>query len=357
MGTLDWSRHALRSLVALNDGPWRWKQGIQAGLAAGIPLTLFTLTGHQADGLIAMLGAFTALYTAYLPLVERLRVLPFIATGLVVAAAIGATTSGSIWTTVLGLLLVAILAVSLAFGLGVGPPGPMMFVLVAGVAGHITAPASLGGVGADSARIILLIAIGAFSAYLIVVAPLALPFVLRQQPPSRPSRVLLSFAQLDDIARTLMIRILLAVTVTSIFSVPLGVPRAYWAIMTAGVLLQTGHTLQVPTRRAIQRVVGTLIGVAIFSLLGRADPGEMQLVLTVAICQCMTEVVIVRNYGLGMLFITPLALTISTTASDVDAATISMDRILATILGAAIALGVLYVSEWCRSRSKIPRGL
>ncbi|HWV23902.1 MAG TPA: FUSC family protein, partial [Thermomicrobiales bacterium] len=154
----------------------------------------------------------------------------------------------------------------------------------------------------------------------------------------------------DDVSKIIMSRVVLAVTLSSLISIPLGMSHAYWVIMTAGVLLQTGHTLDVPTIRAIQRVVGTLLGGVIFSLLSRLHPSGFEIVVIVALGQCLTEVVIVRNYGLGLLFITPLALTIATANRTAHPLAVSEDRILDTLLGAAIALTVLYGTEWLRSR-------
>jgi hypothetical protein len=47
------------------------------------------LAGHLSLGLIASLGAFTALYGTTMPLRVRLRALPFVAAGFVVASVLG----------------------------------------------------------------------------------------------------------------------------------------------------------------------------------------------------------------------------------------------------------------------------
>lgn len=324
--------------------------GIQAGLANGIPLLLFTMADRQEDGLVAILGAFTALYFARFSMIDRVRTMPFIAAGFSLAAAIGTFTSGAVWSTMIALIVVGAIACLAAFSLGIGPPGPMMFVLVVGVSGHITAPPHLGGGDADPLRTTLLVTLGAFSAYLIVIAPLALPFVRRRQGPPTPFPMLLSFSPFDHTSKVIVSRVLLAVTAASLFSIPLGVPRAYWVIMTAGVVLQTGHTLRTPTMRAVQRVIGTLVGVAIFGLLSLTEPSGLQVIIIVAVLQFLVETVIVRNYGLGLMFITPVALTISTSVGNVDAPTIIELRVGDTILGAIIALVVLYGIEWLRTR-------
>lgn len=343
-------RSTLRSLFRLNDGPWRWSVGIQAGLASGIPLATFTIAGQQSGGLIATLGTFTALYCAQHRLVDRFRALPFVAVGFITASAIGTLTSANVWSTVFGLILVAAIACTLTLNVALGPPGPMMYVLVAGVSGHLAAPVSHGGAGNNRLVVPLLVAIGAFSAYLIVIAPLASPSIRRKHTTPSTIREIFPFRWFDNVTRIIVTRVLLSVTIASAFSIPLGVPHVYWVIMTAGVLLQTGHTLRIPTIRALQRVGGTILGVGAFSLLAMTNPSGFWIVVVVAALQFAVEVVIVRNYGLGLMFITPVALTISTAVGTTGVLVVGADRIIDTILGAGIAMIVLYASEWIRTR-------
>lgn len=66
-------RNVLRSLVAVNEGPGRWRVGLEAGLATAVPLGLLTFFGYQSLGLIASLGSFTALFFGRLPRLERAK--------------------------------------------------------------------------------------------------------------------------------------------------------------------------------------------------------------------------------------------------------------------------------------------
>jgi hypothetical protein len=59
---------------------------------------------------------------------------------------------------------------TIAFGVGLGPPGPMQFVLVAGVSGHLAALTRFNTASFDVFAIPALVAAGAFSAYLLVIA-------------------------------------------------------------------------------------------------------------------------------------------------------------------------------------------
>ena len=84
-GTSRW-QCALQKLFALKEGAWRWSAGVQAAFANTLPMASFALAGHLSLGLIASLGAFTALYGTTMPLRVRLRALPFVAAGFVVAS-------------------------------------------------------------------------------------------------------------------------------------------------------------------------------------------------------------------------------------------------------------------------------
>jgi Fusaric acid resistance protein-like len=338
-------RPALRGLVSLNNVPWRWSAGVQAGVAMGAPLAAFTLAGHQPLGLIAVLGAFTALYCANLLLEKRVVALPFVGAGFVVASVFGVLGSATAWLSVASLILVAVLASSLAFRVSLGPPGPMQFVLVAGISAHVAAPASLGGAALNGALIPVLVAVGAMSAYLLVVAPLILPAVRRRRGQGVRLRQAFSLASLDRETTIITARVVAAVTVAGVVSLPLGVNRAYWVIMVAGAVLQASHVRRLTVIRTVQRVLGTIVGVILFALLTWLHPSGLWLVGVLALLQFAIEVVVGRNYGLALIFITPLALTISAVTGMDDPIGLAGERIGDTLLGALIALAVLWISE------------
>ena len=157
-------RHTVQSLISLNEAPWRWSAGVQAAIVTGVPLTVFAVAGYQSLGLIAVLGAFTALYCANLHLSGRLSALPLVGAGSVIASVLGVLCAANAWLTIACLIIVAVLACTIAFWVDLGPPGPMQFVLVTGISGHIAAPAELGGASVNGPVIPLLVAVGAISA-------------------------------------------------------------------------------------------------------------------------------------------------------------------------------------------------
>ena len=85
-----------------------------------------------------------------------------------------------------------------------------------------------------------------------------------------------------------------------------------------------------------------LLTAAPLLLLG-LDP--VPLVLVVVVLQVVTELVVGRNYGIAMLFITPMALLMGQLGSSQDAAGLLLDRGVETLLGVVVALAVIAVEH------------
>lgn len=342
-------RRSTQGVLGLSEAPWRWSAGVRAAIATGGPLAAFALAGHASAGLVAALGAFTALYGASLPPAGRLTVLPWVGAGFVAASALGVLCAGGPLLAAAGLVAAALVAGPLAFRVRLGPPGPMMFMLVAGISGHVAGP---GGAAMGGPLVPALVAVGALAAYALVIAPLALPSVRRQGTGPPGGAGALAPAPLDREARIILARIVAAVALAGLVSLPLGVNRAYWVAMVAGSVLQASHVRRLALVRIAQRVLGTVLGLGLFGVLAWARPGGVWLAGTVALLQFAVEVVVARNYGLGLVFITPLALTISAAGGGDDPLWLAGERVGGTLLGAGVALAVL----WAGDRAAAVRG-
>jgi hypothetical protein len=346
-------RSTLRSLLALNDGPWRWAVGRDAGLAMGLPLVAFTLAGQQQLGMIASLGAFTALYAAPLRRIDRLSVLPFVMIGFVVSAWIGVLASSDATLSIVALIAITIVGCLLSIGFELGPPGPLLFVLVTGVTNQVAAATRSAGL-IDIDSIPLLVASGAMLAYLVVIAPLALPAVRKHEGPSAGLRTVFPAFRLDVTARLIAGRIIAAAIIAGVLSSPLNTRRTYWVVMTAIAVLQASHVRRITWLRAVHRIVGTALGIGAFGLLSMAQPEGYALIAVIVLLQAAIEIVVTRNYGLALVFITPLALTIATAAHTGETLITVRERMFDTLLGAAIALAVLWISEWLQGNKIEP---
>ena len=338
-------RADFRSLFELHPSPSRWPIALQAAVAIGIPTVGFALAGRSDLGLLASTGGFLALYLAGRSRRERAAKLPFIALGLIASASLGVLASGDPLLSLLAVFVIAVVSATLCLGLSVGPPGALFFVLIGGVATHLAGPTGIGGAGIDGGLVVGLLVLGCAISYLVVLAPLLRPAVRRRDAALHEARQPLAFV-MDGISRTILIRLALASAIAVAVAAPLGLPRAYWVVLTVVVILQNGHTVRLSALRGVHRVLGTFVGLGLFALIALLGPGGLVLAFVLMALQFVVEMVVVRNYGLALIFITPLAMLISTQGGHVEE--IVGDRVLDTLIGTAIALAVLFASVLLR---------
>ncbi|MET8244193.1 FUSC family protein [Streptomyces sp. NPDC005202] len=118
-------------------------------------------------------------------------------------------------------------------------------------------------------------------------------------------------------------------------SLALGVGRPYWALVTAASLYQANVTLT--WRRGVQRVVGNFVGVLVFAaVVPLAHAGAAALVLCCLAFNFGAEALIGRNYWLGSVCVTPMALLITEFAGYHEPGELITERALDTLVGALV---------------------
>ncbi len=249
----------------------------------------------------------------------------------------GIISSGRVVTSIIALLVIAIAAAVIFLGFGVGPPGVLFPVLVGGVASHLAAPVALGGAAVNGWLVLGMIATGSVIAYAVVVAPLVVPRVRTTDADLPGQRLGFSFDQQTSV---ILIRIVIAALIAAAIAAPLGIHRAYWVTLTIVAILQNGHRVRLTALRGIHRLLGTLVGVGLFALIELTGPRGWGVVVVLVILQFLVEIVVIRNYGLALVLISPLALTISAQGAATPSSLV-MDPVIDTVIGAGIAMIVL----------------
>ncbi|CAM5337366.1 FUSC family protein [Streptomyces abikoensis] len=120
-------------------------------------------------------------------------------------------------------------------------------------------------------------------------------------------------------------------------SLACGVGHPYWAVVTAASVVQAAS---VPSwHRALQRVLGNLLGVLLFAaLVPLVRTGAVAMVLTALALQAGAEALISRNYWLGTVCVTPMALLLTEFGGSHPARELVGDRWTDTLVGAATGL-------------------
>ncbi|MFF5498473.1 FUSC family protein [Streptomyces aquilus] len=139
-------------------------------------------------------------------------------------------------------------------------------------------------------------------------------------------------------------------------SLALGVGRPYWALVTAASLYQANLTLT--WSRGVQRVVGNLAGVLLFAaVVPLAHLGPAALVLVCLAFNFGAEALIGRNYWLGSVCVTPMALLITEFAGLQEPGRLITERVVDTLVGALVGFGAAVAVTNRRAGSRIERTL
>jgi uncharacterized membrane protein YccC len=139
----------------------------------------------------------------------------------------------------------------------------------------------------------------------------------------------------DSLIGRFALRVAVVTTLAVALTEQLELKRGYWVTITVIVILQpyTGVTLN----RAVQRVLGTVLGGLLAAALGATfhDPRAILVIATVFVACCVALLPV--NYGAFSVFLTPtFVLLAEASAGDWH---LAETRVLNTLLGGALALG------------------
>lgn len=329
---------AVRSLVQLPPGPGpRLAIAVRAAVSIAVPFGVLTLLGHEGIGLQTAAGAFVALFAAGAAAGERAKVLPIVGAALLACAALGTILTPWPWLLTAGLVVVAVGSAALAFAYRLGPPGPVFFVLIFGLAANITGVVDGERITPPSTFLCAL-AGGMVFSYLVALTPLVRRS--ERERPVRPLREVLPGPWLGRGEQQLVLRIALVAVLGAAISVWLLDPhRAYWTV-SAGVAVVGLSAVRLHSfGRGLHRTVGTVLGAAVYLAIAPLAQVPIALVLLFPLLQFMIEIVVVRNYALALVFITPLVLLLTSAATgNADLFGTAGERVLDTLIGSLIAM-------------------
>ncbi|KJC63413.1 FUSC family protein [Agreia bicolorata] len=331
-----------RQLVAFGPHGGAHTVAVRAGISMAVPLIALWLTDHLDLSLYAAFGAFTALYGRNHSHLPRLRMQSLAAAMMVSAVVIGTTVGvfgAREWIVVPVVAVVAALVTIFSNAADLHPPGALFATFaVAACASVPSTPASIGlalTVASASAAISLAVGVIGFVHPSARLRPRSTFSVSFRDAMERPENV-------STIAR-LVIGILIAGAIPTI----VGVGHPYWA-MVAVVAALSGPDATARLVRAGHRILGTIIGLGLAALLFAADLPAPATIAVVVVLQMTAELFIGRNYGLTMVFVTPLALCMIELAHTVDGGALITDRLIETVFGAVV--GIVLTLLW-RPRS------
>ena len=118
----------------------------------------------------------------------------------------------------------------------------------------------------------------------------------------------------------------------------------YWA-MVASVVPLVGHTTRHRVQRGMHRVLGTVVGLVLMALVVLMNPPLWILMVLIGFFQFLAELLVMRNYFMAQIFITPLALVGVSVATGLSTA-VMYDRMVETIIGSIIGVLGVVLGSW-----------
>lgn len=125
-----------------------------------------------------------------------------------------------------------------------------------------------------------------------------------------------------------------------------GLGRGYWAVAAAVLMLYQGLDWTRSLQRGLERTLGTFTGLGLAAALLLLRPQGPALAALVAALQFVIEIIVMRNYALATVFITPIALVIAEAAApSTDLGLLLFDRGFDTLVGCVVGLAVLFATS------------
>ncbi|MDQ0189026.1 FUSC family protein [Alicyclobacillus cycloheptanicus] len=305
-----------------------WGKAAVASLTMGICMLAGAVLGHVEWGMLATTGGFASLYVHNESYRVRAWKLPLVTLGLAASLGLATLFAGHLWTLTCTLVLVSMAGTLVAGVLRLPPPGGYFFVLVCALGTGL--PVAPGQVGLR----VGLSLVGGAIAWLIAMAACLLSSLRGLEPPVQAPA---ARAPVRSVLPAVL-RIGVGVLVATAIAAWLGNPRPYWVPLTCASVLQ-GATMVATMHRTIQRAAGTALGVLVAGAILALHPPVWCLIVCLMAFQCIAEIMIVRNYGLAVIAITPLPLILIESGYPTMKAGILVNaRLLDTLLGCAIGI-------------------
>jgi uncharacterized membrane protein YccC len=321
-------RDQVKSLIEIKKTERLWHFPLLAGICIGICLFIGWYFEKPAYGNLASIGALVILYFTQAPLAKRMIHLCVCAFGFALAFALGSILSFNPYVSAIALGLIAFLSHLVTSYFDIPPPRNFFFIMIGAVA--ISLPFEAEAIPMR----VGLVSMGAMLAVLL--AFFYSVFIAKKVEPPRVRSVLRK-KRYTHIAESLIIAF--AMFFALLIANFLDMKSAYWIPVSTLAIMQ-GKDLLHARQRNLHRIVGTFIGMGLTWLILILEPKGIALVFIIAGLQFVVEMIVVRNYGLAVIFITPLTIFLAENSAGMNISVNELmeARILDTVIGSLIGL-------------------
>lgn len=329
-----WSRFQARiraelgHLATIHASDRRWPMPFCAALASGLPLLIGAGFEHLDYGLVSSLGGLLFLYLPNTPLSHRMVALMACAFGMSACYALGLLSHFLPLLLVPVLTFIAVVLTMVCRFYALGPPGSLFFMMAAAIGAY--SPIELEALP----LCVGLLTMGCLLAALIAFFYSLYILRLEDAPPLKPlPPASFDIVVFDSIVIGLFVGLSLALAQAA------QLERAYWVPVSCLAVIQ-GVSLRAVWTRQVHRIAGTAIGLLLAWALLALPLGPWGICLLMIALTFAIEVLVVRHYGLAVIFITPLTILLAEAArlGKGSADALLRARLLDTVLGSMVGL-------------------
>lgn len=320
--------HRFQYLLEFKQTERKWHFPFLAALCIGSCLFIGYFLGKPNYGALSSLGALMILYFTSAPITQRMIHLTICAFGIVFSFTVSSFFGFNIYFAALSVAIVSFLAHFISSYFKIPPPGNFFFIMVAAMASTYKF---------DLELIPLRVGLVAMGAILSCsFAFLYSVFVEKSEVVTIPRRTF-NKRRYTKFVESTIIGFFMALTL--IIGHLLDFKNTYW-ISIATVAIIQGRNFEHVRQRNMHRILGTFIGIGLVWLILLFNPEKITMIIIITVLQFVIELLVVRNYGLAVVFITPLTILLAETASDVhhNVEHLMQARLLDTIIGSLLGL-------------------
>ncbi|MDO6563176.1 FUSC family protein [Amphritea sp. 1_MG-2023] len=335
---------SIQPLLALSDHKRPLGFLIVSALSVGLPALIGAWLGDIQTAMLGCLGGLSILYMRQTHIPRRMMTLATCAFGFSLSFALGVVTNFDPLFSAATLTLNVFMVTVICRFYSVPPPGTLFFIVVACLARTLPFDLSL---AAERTGILMFGAMGGcclallYSVYQVYISK---TFVDRPTEEIDHNIIVISIES---------VVISLFVGGGYVLALLLQLDNPYWVPISTIAIMQ-GATFRAIWHRNVHRIIGTTIGMGIAWVIFSFAPGPWETAFLILGLSFIIELLITRNYGLAVMFITPLTVIFTDTnipTGETDQLILS--RLFDIILGSVIG----YIGGWAIHHAKFKQAI
>ncbi|MBO9632039.1 MAG: FUSC family protein [Chitinophagaceae bacterium] len=316
----------MNQFFTFNKTTRKWHLPVIAGLCVGIPIMAGYFSGNTEGGKLASLSGLVILYIQSNNIPRRMMILMTCCLGIMLSFTFGLFFSFSNLASPIALAVFSFFIHYSIYKLGLTkPPGNFFFIMLASVA--ICMPYQPGKIPERTGYI----AMGAMLSCLLGLV-YSLLTLRGKEPPDDPVNAKDRYTNIvESITYGVFIGLSLAIANA------LELDNPYWAPVSCAAVMQGVSTKHI-WMRGTQRILGTLLGLGLTWGIVLLHPSPLIIAVSIVALQVIVEFLVVRNYGIAVVFITILTIFLAESGSRlaIDTNELFVARLIDIILGSAI---------------------